>query len=63
ITGDLDGQTNTPQTVEVDGSTVTLRIDVTGFDFATGQGTVKPEFIVTPPTVEPTTEENELPIL
>ncbi|MGN1467256.1 MAG: hypothetical protein ACI4W1_03005, partial [Ruminococcus sp.] len=55
ITGELDGQTNTPQTVEVDGSTVTLRIDVTGFDFATGVGTVKPEFIVTPPTTEPTT--------
>ncbi len=58
IDGILDGQDNPSCEVAEDGSTVTLRIDVNGFDFATGTGTVVPQFIVTGP-VEPTTEATE----
>ncbi len=48
--GVLDGQENPSLEVAEDGSKVTLRINVNGFDFKTGTGTVIPEFIVTPPT-------------
>lgn len=47
--GYLDGQINPNYTVETDGSTVTIRIDVNGFDFETGEGSVVTEFVVTPP--------------
>jgi hypothetical protein len=64
--GVLDDQDHRSLVVDVDGSTVTLRLDVTGFDFTTGTGVVVPEFIVVAPeeptteaptTEEPTTEE------
>ncbi len=48
--GVLDGQENPSLEVAEDGSKVTLRINVNGFDFKTGTGTVFPELIVTPPT-------------
>lgn len=47
--GVLDGQDNPSHEVEEDGSMVTLRIDVNDFDFVTGTGSVKTEFIVTAP--------------
>ncbi|MGN0453685.1 MAG: alpha-amylase family glycosyl hydrolase [Ruminococcus sp.] len=46
IDGVLDGQTNTPITVPFDNATVTLRIDVNGFDFATGAGSVQTAVII-----------------
>jgi hypothetical protein len=52
IDGIFDGQTNIGQVVEQDGSTVTLRIDINGFDFKTKEGTVVTAFEVTPPTVD-----------
>ena len=51
IDGILDGQDNPSNEVEIDGSTVTLRINVNGFDFKTGTGAVVTEFIVVPPTI------------
>ncbi len=53
IDGVFDGQTNIGQVVEEDGSTVTLRIDINGFDFKTKEGTVVTAFEVTPPTSGP----------
>ena len=54
IDGVFDGQTNIGQVVEEDGSTVTLRIDINGFDFKTKEGTVVTAWEVTPPATEPT---------
>ena len=54
IDGIFDGQTNIGQVVEEDGSTVTLRIDINGFDFKTKEGTVVTAWEVTPPATEPT---------
>ncbi len=49
IDGVLDGQDNPSNEVAEDGSTVTLRIDVNGFDFKTGTGSVVTEFKVDAP--------------
>ncbi|MCI7084681.1 dockerin type I domain-containing protein, partial [bacterium] len=46
IDGVLDGQTNTPIAVPFDNATVTLRIDVNSFDFATGEGSVQTAVII-----------------
>ena len=46
IDGVLDGQTNTPIAVPFDNATVTLRIDVNSFDFATGAGSVQTAVII-----------------
>ncbi len=59
--GIFDGQTNPNNVVDVDGSTVTLTIDINGFDFATKEGAVVTSFVVTPPTDEPTEEPTEVP--
>lgn len=56
--GIFDGQTNPNNIVEVDGSTVTLTIDINGFDFATKEGAVVTSFEVTAPE-EPTEEPSE----
>ena len=55
--GIFDGQINPNNVVEVDGSTVTLTIDINGFNFATKEGTVVTSFVVTPPEEEPSSEE------
>ena len=50
IDGVFDGA-NVAKIVDVEGSDVTLRIDINGFDFNTKSGDVVTEFIVTPPEV------------
>ena len=50
--GVFNGLVNPSNVVEMDGSTVTITIDLNGFDFNTSSGTVDISFVVTPPTIE-----------
>ncbi|MEE0264605.1 MAG: hypothetical protein UD936_03165, partial [Acutalibacteraceae bacterium] len=57
--GVFDGQINPSNVVKYDGSTVTLTIDLTKYDFATKTGSVFTSFNVKPPEEIPTEEPTE----
>ena len=50
--GIFNGQVNPANVVEVNGSTVTITIDLNGFDFNTQSGSVAITFEVTPPAIQ-----------
>ncbi|MEE0060661.1 MAG: hypothetical protein UE295_07535, partial [Acutalibacteraceae bacterium] len=57
--GVFDGQINPSNVVKYDGSTVTLTIDLTKYDFAKKEGKVVTSFSVKPPVEIPTEEPTE----